>query len=379
MPPYSDAQITMYVYMPGSDMVDACNNKGSVVDPNGKYDIVVGLVQSCYSQAIPGSGGYYGQPVIIPVTKPTGPTTTQANNCVAAGTGTACTTSCQSQWQQGRCDVSGAIACINACNGGTTTTTTLPEARFVVQSISAPISTPSGKSVQVSLQIYNAGIAGSKYVETCIYPVNWKGTAYAAMSAIATTSCCPANEYCAAKTVTLNAGETETVVFYPVAPSINSIDHCNSLGSAWSYTGFEVVGGVANSGCKSGYMSYKVSSISVVTTPSTTTTTTPSTKTTTTTSTTNPQCLSGAVENCLTPTGQYGIRSCIGGVWGVCSVNTTNTTTTLPVCNNDKVCGSGENWTTCVNDCPPPTEVIVLASVVLVLIAAAVYQRYERY
>ncbi len=148
----------------------------------------------------------------------------------------------------------GNVCCGNgACDYGETDTTCSKDCwgKLRVISVTAPTTVDQGQTVTVQAQIQNQGTyVDNLYVEAGIAPDYWGLYGYFMQGydpqvSWDTQKCCVGNDYYAAKLISLNAGQTETLTFTLKAPSVNTIDSCGTVAdrkSAWDSSHTLVVG-----------------------------------------------------------------------------------------------------------------------------------------
>jgi hypothetical protein len=133
--------------------------------------------------------------------------------------------------------------CPQGCqNGACMTSTSTPEGNIIVESITSisPFQARPGQEVTITVRVKNVGGQdASTHVESAVVPASWAGTAYP-HSSYGTQAVydnlnppCPGNTFYASKLVSLHAGESENVHLTVTAPTPETQDACNHLGSAW--------------------------------------------------------------------------------------------------------------------------------------------------
>jgi subtilisin family serine protease len=139
-----------------------------------------------------------------------------------------------------------------------------------VLSISAPSTADQGQSVTIQATIKNQGTyKHTLYGEAGIAPDYWQQygyfmQGYDAQLSVDAQKCCTGNDFYAAKSITLNPGESQTVTFSVKAPSVSTIDSCWTVAdrkSAWDTSHTAVVGLYKQ--CAGGYWSKKTQDIKV--------------------------------------------------------------------------------------------------------------------
>ncbi|MEM2916663.1 MAG: S8 family serine peptidase [Candidatus Woesearchaeota archaeon] len=167
----------------------------------------------------------------------------------------------------------GNVCCGNgACDYGETDTTCSKDCwgDLKVISISAPTEVEQGQTITVQATIKNQGTyVDNLYVEAGIAPDYWEQYGYFMQGynpqlSWDTQKCCVGNDFYAAKIISLNAGESQTVTFTLKAPSVNTIDSCWTVPerkSVWDSSHTLVVGLYER--CAGGYIHKQTKDIKV--------------------------------------------------------------------------------------------------------------------
>ncbi|MEM4246946.1 MAG: MopE-related protein, partial [Candidatus Woesearchaeota archaeon] len=148
----------------------------------------------------------------------------------------------------------GNVCCGNgACDYGETDTTCSKDCwgDLKVISISAPTEVEQGQTITVQATIKNQGTyVDNLYVEAGIAPDYWEQYGYFMQGynpqlSWDTQKCCVGNDFYAAKIISLNSGESQTVTFTLKAPTASTTDACGTVPerkSAWDSSHTLVVG-----------------------------------------------------------------------------------------------------------------------------------------
>ena len=146
------------------------------------------------------------------------------------------------------------VCCGNGlCDNGETDTTCSKDCKgdLRVLSITAPDTVDQGQTVTVQAQIKNQGTyKHTLYIEAGIAPDYWEQYGYFTQGydpqySVDAQKCCIGNDYYAAKTISLGAGESQTVTFTLKAPTPSTTDACGTVAdrkSAWDTSHTLVVG-----------------------------------------------------------------------------------------------------------------------------------------
>jgi len=139
----------------------------------------------------------------------------------------------------------------------------------VIQITQYPTKLDQGENFQVRATIQNKGtIRDTLKLEAGLPPSSWynlvtsSNDTFGIQSYHAITKCCPGNEYYDAVEITLDPGQSQSVTFNLKAPTIHSVDDCDSnKKSAWDDSHKLVVG--LYTACGNAYVDYAAKDVTV--------------------------------------------------------------------------------------------------------------------
>jgi len=164
---------------------------------------------------------------------------TDPNNCGACGS--VCAGTCSN----GNCiiDNCGDNTCQNDESETTCPQDCYGDIRVLFINTISPSSAQEGDTVTFNAVVENQGtITETTFIEGAVVPESWAGIAYPQEVSNNPFPVCPGNDFYDAKIVEVAAENTETVTFTVTAPTKDTLDACNGLGSAWD-TSFRIIAG----------------------------------------------------------------------------------------------------------------------------------------